>query len=102
VAGDNTMVIGPDEIELVGSWALEQGQVIEDETCRRIRSAIEVELQQVATSRDGWAKLFRSRGDDRFWELTYPCGETQGGGPPTLRVVDPKDVEKDFGVALEV
>lgn len=32
----------------------------------------------------GWEKLYRDPYDGRFWLLTYPFGELQGGGPPSL------------------
>lgn len=32
----------------------------------------------------GWEKLYRDPGDGRYWLLTYPFGELQGGGPPSL------------------
>ena len=32
----------------------------------------------------GWEKIYRDPRDGRFWLLTYPFGELQGGGPPSL------------------
>ena len=32
----------------------------------------------------GWEKLYRDPQDGRYWLLTYPFGELQGGGPPSL------------------
>ena len=32
----------------------------------------------------GWEKLYRDPEDGRYWLLTYPFAELQGGGPPAL------------------
>jgi hypothetical protein len=32
----------------------------------------------------GWEKLYRDPEDGRYWFLTYPFSELQGGGPPSL------------------
>ncbi len=32
----------------------------------------------------GWEKLYRDPADGRYWLLTYPFGELQAGGPPSL------------------
>jgi hypothetical protein len=59
----------------------------EDEACRRIRSLVDTELQQVATASNGWEKLYRDPKDARYWEWFYPHSEMHGGGPPALRVL---------------
>jgi hypothetical protein len=35
-----------------------------------------------------WEILFRDPADGRYWELTYPQGGMQGGGPKRLKVLD--------------
>lgn len=82
--------IEPHEMDIVGKWILSQGQVIEDETCQRIQTLIHHHLLKVKTEPSGWETLYRDPQDGRLWELTYPQGELQGGGPPRLSCV-PRD-----------
>jgi hypothetical protein len=81
------MTLKADEKQLVGSWKLVDGRMIEDETSKRIAALVRQQLEQVAVSTGGWDKLFRDPSDSRFWELTYPSSGTHGGGPPTLNVI---------------
>jgi hypothetical protein len=78
------MSLHPDETHLVGSWVLKNGAMTEDEVSLRIRSLIKSELQRIATSKDGWEVLYKDLSDGRYWELTYPHSEMQGGGPIAL------------------
>ncbi|WP_426625956.1 Imm27 family immunity protein [Leifsonia sp. McL0607] len=72
---------------LNGSWVL-VGQSIElDETARRINWLIDESLVPVSIDNSGWVKTFRDPRDDRYWELSYPDSEMQGGGSPRLRHV---------------
>ena len=85
-----------DETELVGSWKVLGGQMVEDETSRRIRSLVSSYLRQVAVSEDGWTKLYQDPEDQRFWELTYPLSEMQGGGPPRLCTIEGEQVRRKY------
>ena len=40
--------------------------------------------------------LFRDPEDDRYWELTYPKGELQGGGPPRLTMLTPEKAHAKY------
>jgi len=82
-----------------GNWEMVNGRMIEDGVCRRIRSLIEVSLQQVAVSKDGWEKLFLDPSDGRYWELSYPESKMHGGGPPTLRLASVETILQKCGVA---
>lgn len=90
--------LGPDETELIGSWILKNGAMAEDEISLRIRSLIESELQHIATSKDGWEVLYKDGSDGRYWELTYPHGEMQGGGPIALILASRSMLEEKYGV----
>jgi hypothetical protein len=78
------MNLAPQEIELIGSWRLEGSQMVADTTCQRIEQLIAGQLQKIGTDTSGWEALYRDPSDDRFWEITFPQGEMQGGGPPKL------------------
>jgi hypothetical protein len=89
-------MIEPNEIKIVGSWEMRDRQMVEDETCQRIRALVATELQQVAVSDEGWEKLYRDPKDGRFCEWFYPQSEMHGGGPPALRVVSPDAAEQKY------
>lgn len=90
------MSIGPHAIEIIGSWTLVNGRMTDDEASRRVRSLIETELLYVSTSRDGWEKLYRDARDGRYWELTYPHGEMEGGGPQALFAISSEAVRQKY------
>jgi len=76
-----------DTAELIGSWIMTNGRMVEDQTSCLIRDLIEHRLQKVTVASDGWEVLYLDPQDQRFWELIFPHGEMQGGGPRTLRVL---------------
>jgi hypothetical protein len=45
----------------------------------------------------GWEILYVDHSDNRFWELTYPNSEMQGGGPPVLKNIDKGIVLSKYG-----
>ena len=83
------------EKELVGDWILADGKVRGNEACERIHWLISEVLQQmgVDAASGGWDKLFRDPADGRYWLLTYPRSEMQGGGPPALKHLTLTDQE---------
>jgi len=91
------MGIASDEIETVGSWRMVNGRMTEDDACRRISLLIKSELQHLATTTDGWEKLYRDSRDGRYWELTYPRREMQGGGPQALTLTSPEKARQKYG-----
>jgi hypothetical protein len=92
-------MIEENEVEIVGSWEMKDGRMVEDAACQRIRELVATELQQVAVSEDGWEKLYRDQRDGRLWEWFYPQSELHGGGPPALRVVSPETAEQKYHFA---
>ena len=79
------MKLAPTETELVGQWIV-KAKVIEGDIVEiRINWLIEYALKKVAEG--NWSALYRDPGDNRFWELTYPQGQMQGGGPKRLATV---------------
>ena len=74
------------ETELIGKWERVDGRVRADATCERIECLTSNYLEEIAVSKGwgGWETLFRDPDDGRYWERTYPHGEMQGGGPPSL------------------
>ena len=87
--------ISPEETRLLGS-AMRDGKLLVDrEACRRIdwlASAV-LEHRGVGKESGGWERLYRDPADGRYWSLTYPHGEMQGGGPPALTHLELTEAE---------
>jgi hypothetical protein len=90
------MTLRADETELVGRWKSIDGRMIGDEVSTRVETLVRDELKPIAVSADGWERLFEDPRDHRLWELTYPLGETHGGGPPSLRAIDQETVRRKY------
>lgn len=95
------MRLAPEETILTGSWIFEDGRMAEDSVSVRIRKLVAEHLCLVARSADGWEKLYRDPTDGRYWELTYPHGAMQGGGPQALLVLSEDAAFKKYGLAAE-
>jgi hypothetical protein len=79
--------ISPEETELLGSAARDGKMSIDREACSRINWLVSEVLTNAGVGKDsgGWERLYRDPADGRYWLLTYPHGEMQGGGPPALK-----------------
>jgi len=90
-----------DKSELVGSWVLSKGRMVEDQTASLIRDLTEKRFRRIAVAPSGWETLYQDPEDDRFWELYFPRGEMHGGGPAALRVLGNEAAALKYGVPLE-
>jgi hypothetical protein len=70
------------KVILQGSWVVEDGKVGADRTCNEIEGKLQ-RLRKIATRDGGWTTLHRAD-DGSLWELSFPQGELQGGGPPRM------------------
>jgi hypothetical protein len=88
-----------DETELVGKWVEESGQVRADAVCERIKWLTSQHLKTIAISKQwgAWETLFQDTDDGRYWEQTYPQGEMQGGGPPSLKCLSRGQAKAKYG-----
>jgi len=84
------------ETLLVGSWLLDQNKVVGNNTCKRIDWLINSYLIKISTDKSGWEILYQDPNDKRYWVLTYPNGQLQGGGPPTLMTITQADAQAKF------
>ncbi len=84
-------MINPTETRITGKWIVIDGHVQSDEAEQRIRELISTYLRYLSTDNSGWEKLYRDPADGRYWELTFPNGALQAGGPPELRCIDKND-----------
>src|SRR5262245_58912453 len=92
------MKLQANETLLDCNWVVKNGRVMADEVSMRIEWLIKSSLERLASDSSGWDTLYRDPQDGRFWECIYPHGETQGGGPPQLKVVSPEIAFKKYGV----
>jgi hypothetical protein len=88
--------LAPNETVLTGNWVFENGNMRGDAVEDRIGWLTSEKLVQIAIHPEygAWEILYRDPRDGRFWELTFPHGEMQGGGPQQLQVI-PSDVAVD-------
>ena len=78
-------MIYSNETEFAGSWLLENGNVKDDNVSMRIKDLIVNYLSEIAMTDDGWQRLYQDPNDGRYWELSYPHSDWEGGGPPSLK-----------------
>lgn len=87
-------MLGANETSLVGKWAMKDGRIVADDICERISALTASYLTKVA---DGnWTVLYQDPLDKRYWELSYPLGELQGGGPPALTNIHETEVRDRY------
>jgi hypothetical protein len=92
-------MIKSDEVEIIGNWTLDGGHMVADSNCARISSLIQGYLQYIASSKDGWAKLYLDPTDNRYWELSYPHSDWHGGGPPNLAHISESEARSRYQLA---
>ena len=91
------MKIQPTEFQLIGKWLLRDGYVVADETCQRISELVASHFKELGRDSSGWEALYRDPDEGRLWELTYPQGELQGGGPQQLRCLSLDEARGKYG-----
>lgn len=91
----------PNETDLVGKWQLVNNAIEANSTCRRIERLIKDQLTKLGTDRTGWDTLYRDPQDGRYWELTYPESESEGGGPPRLTNIERSEAQRRYGKVVE-
>lgn len=73
------------EILLKGAIINHLNSIEYDDVSNRIFSLVENYLVEVKVDSSGWNRLFKDPRDGRYWELSFPNSELQGGGGPTLQ-----------------
>ena len=90
------MKLRPEEKILKGGWKLSSGSMEADSVSERIEWLITKCLVGIGEDESGWNKLYQDQEDNRYWELTYPESETQGGGIPQLENISIQKAEKKY------
>ncbi|HVW96249.1 MAG TPA: Imm27 family immunity protein [Mucilaginibacter sp.] len=75
----------PEDELIKGKWLFNGKEMSGDRNCKRIDWLINNRLVKVKSKDNGWTAVYIDPTDFRYWELTYPQGELQGGGPPMLQ-----------------
>ncbi|MDO3641564.1 MAG: Imm27 family immunity protein [Mucilaginibacter sp.] len=75
----------PEDKLIKGNWLFDGKEMSSDHNCKRIDWLINNRLIKVNSKDNGWTTVYIDPNDSRYWELTYPQGEFQGGGPPILQ-----------------
>jgi hypothetical protein len=73
-----------EESSIVGTFSVVGGKVVDEPSLSRIKWLVRDVLQEVARDPAAWRTLYRDPETGELWELSFPLGEMQGGGPPTL------------------
>lgn len=92
--------IKPSETVLSGQWILQRGRPVADDVCKRILVLTSSQLVEVGGDASGWNALYRDPNDGRYWELVYPQGELQGGGPPQLQCLTVDEARQKYGAQV--
>jgi hypothetical protein len=87
----------PNETDLVGKWRLVNNAIEIDSTCRRIERLVREQLTKIGVDATGWDTLYQDPHDERYWELTYPESESEGGGPPRLSNIEKTAAQRKYG-----
>lgn len=82
--------IAADEFAITGSWDVVDGEARADAACHRIEELLRSYLTRRGADESGWNVLYEDPVDGRLWELTFPWGHMQGGGPPSLKMITPE------------
>ena len=83
------------KVILEGKWVVEGTKVVADAKCKEIEGVLKASFK-VAARDAGWTTLHRTS-DGTLWELSFPQGELQGGGPPRLESLSPSEAETRYG-----
>ena len=90
--------IKSEESLVKGKWLFKEGNIVEDESCVRIKWLINNSLKKIRSDNSGWDILYEDPNDNRLWELLYLDSEFQGGGPPTLSCISQENARKKYRI----
>lgn len=96
-----SMQLNENETEVVGHWFMQNGRMMADESAKRIEHLINHDLKKIGTDASGWIVLYLDRNDNRYWVMTYPHGEMQGGGPPMLQNISLGEAKIKYGITIQ-
>lgn len=92
------MELYKDETILIGSCEITNGVIIRDNIFLKIEYLINNYFLKIATDESGWIILYQDPTDFRYWELSYPESELQGGGAPLLQIISFKEASSKYKI----
>jgi hypothetical protein len=90
------MKIRETETEIIGHWIFNGKSMLADEQCQRIDWLRQYYLTKITSDKSGWITLYQDPEDKRYWELNFPKGEMQGGGPPALLFLSENEARRKY------
>lgn len=88
----------PAETLLMSGPSWKDGKPVPNPTGRRIETLLHSHLVRLADAESGWCVLYRDPEDQRFWELSFPHGELQRGGPKMLKCLSEAEAKAKFKI----
>ncbi|QDA62392.1 Imm27 family immunity protein [Hymenobacter jejuensis] len=92
------MQLTPEETQLIGAWLYTNAKLQADANAQRIEWLLDHQLRYVARDESGWLRLYQDPADGRYWELSFPQGHLQGGGPPALTRLEREEAIRRYGL----
>lgn len=89
-------MIDSNETLITGEFILKHGKLTENEACERINLLVTQYLVKVTTA--NWLVLYQDPLDKRYWELNYPQGHLQGGGPSSLKMLTSAEAKQKYSL----
>jgi hypothetical protein len=84
--------IRPHETSIICEWTVIDHRVTGNDACVRIVGLQRSHLERLSAVTAGWDTLYRDPDDGRL----CPQSHLQGGGPPTLQVIDRDAARKKY------
>jgi hypothetical protein len=92
------MEINSNETSIVEQWEFVNNKMTTNEQGKRMDLLIMGYLKKVAADASGWYILYQDPKDKRYWELSFPKSEMQGGGPRLLSVLSEKEAMDKYTI----
>ena len=92
------MKIEANEVEIKGAWKHNGAKIVEDSVSKRINWLIKNLLNKIGADPSGWISLYQDPSDKRYWELSYPQSEMEGGGAPCLTLLTKEEAESKYSL----
>ena len=90
------MKISINETSIVEEWEFINNKMVTNEQGKRIDWLRSNYLKKIANDESGWYTLYQDPEDKRYWELSFPRGEMQGGGPRLLKLITKEEASSKY------
>ncbi|WP_303309733.1 Imm27 family immunity protein [Hymenobacter sp. BT730] len=90
------MQLAAQEIQVIGAWLYQNDSLCLDANVERIQWLLAHQLQFIAADSTGWQRLYVDPADGGYWQLSFPQGHLQGGGPPALTCISREQARQQY------